>query len=107
MKRLLLTASLLGATLAACDQSHEASAAGDVGSSRELAAAIAQSDELKAAQTAIDRGHPWRATQIVAPLLRDPRRRTPAALIVAGRAAAAWEGWSVVEQLLANELWID
>src|SRR4051812_10241216 len=67
----------------------------------------AQTDGLKDAQDAIDHGHPWRATQIVAPLLRTPRTRTPAALIVAARAAAGWSGWSEVDRLLAKEPWID
>ena len=102
-----LIAPLAGFALffTACGSSHEASAAGDV--SRASAAAIAQVDELKDAQTAIDAGHPWRATKIVAPLLRDPVRRTPVALLVAARAAEGWGGWSEVERLLAKESWID
>ena len=32
--------------------------------------------------------------QIVAPVLRDPHERTPAALLVAARAAAGWDGWA-------------
>src|ERR1043166_1185530 len=88
--------------LAGCSSRQEASAAGDVVSTaeRDLAHAISQSDALKTAQAAIDAGHPWRATQIVAPVVRDPKKRTPAALIVAARAAAGWNGWAEVEKLL-------
>ena len=38
----------------------------------------------------------------MAPVLRDPRQRTPAALLVAARAAAGWGGWSEVDKLLAR-----
>src|SRR5581483_3322233 len=110
MRRLLsivIVSCTIGA--AACRDSHEASAAGDVGSapSGALARAIAQNDVLKAAQAAIDDGHPWRATQMLAPVLRDPEKRTPAALVVAARAAAGWGGWQEIDKLLGSELWLD
>lgn len=73
----------------------------------ELARAIAQSGVLSRAQAAIDSGHPWRATQIVSPALRDARQRTPAALLVAARAAAGWGGWAEVDRLVGNAEWID
>jgi soluble lytic murein transglycosylase len=99
----------LAVFLAACNSSHEASAAGDVSRTArgELARAIAQVPELESAQAAIDAGHPWRATQIVAPLLRDASKRSPAAVLVAARSAAGWEGWSDVDRLLAKEAWVD
>lgn len=95
--------------LCACSSSREASAAGELSStaSPDLARAIAQSDELKKAEAAIEQGHPWRATQLIAPLLRDSQKRTPASLIVAARAAAGWEGWSEVDTLLSKESWLD
>lgn len=100
--------SLAFALLTACGKSYDADVAGDVSiASSAIREAIAQSEDLKAAQDAIDRGHPWHATQIVAPLLRDPQQKTPAATLVAARAAAGWSGWSVVEKLLADEPWID
>jgi soluble lytic murein transglycosylase len=100
---------LLALSLVACSSSHEASAAGDVSSvgSRELENAIAQSDVLRTAQALIDSGHPWRATQALARTHRDGRQRTPAALIVAARAAAGWDGWSEVDKLLARQPWLD
>src|SRR5205823_6175521 len=107
MKRLL--SIVLLAYASACGTSREANAAGEVAASsdRDLARAIAQSDELRAARAEIEQGHPWRATQMLAPVLRDPLRRTPAAIVVAARAAAGWNGWPEVEKLLANETWID
>ena len=69
--------------------------------------AAAQVDELRDAQAALDAGHPWRATQTVSPLLRDPARRLPAAVLLAAKAAAGWGGWSEVDRLLAKEPWID
>jgi soluble lytic murein transglycosylase len=105
MKRLTLALAL-----AACSSTHDADASGEVVSptpTSGLARAVQQSGALKAAQDAIDAGHPWRATQLVAPLLRDPQRKTPAATLVAARAAAGWGGWSVVDKLLVDEPWID
>jgi len=106
-----LASFLVGLTIgvAGCGSSRESTSAGDVGSSsdRDLARAIAQSDVLKDAQSRIDRGHPWRATLLLAPILRDPQKRTPAALIVAARAAAGWGGSADVDKLLASESWID
>jgi soluble lytic murein transglycosylase len=73
----------------------------------DLAAAIARSEELKRASTALENGHPWRATVALAPVLRDATRRTPAAVLLAARAAAGWDGWAEVDRLLANAAWID
>ena len=107
MKRFLL---FLVASLFACDSSRQSSAGGEAAitfGQDPAAAAIAQSTPLKAAQAAIDQGHPWRATQLVAPVLRDAHQRTPAALLVAARAAAGWGGWQEVEKLIAKESWLD
>jgi hypothetical protein len=107
----LLTLSL---TIAACGGGSPAthhSATGDVSAApavpADLAAAIAASEELKSAQDAIESGHPWRATEIHTPLVRDPKRRTPAAVLLAARAAAAWSGWSEVDALLSGASWLD
>ena len=39
--------------------------------------------------------------------MRDSTRRTPAALLVAARAAAGWGGWTQVDALLGTAAWID
>ena len=111
MKRLVFC---IAAALAACSSKPDASAAGDVdplaaatAPHTDLSRAIAQNSDVAAAQKAIDDGHPWRATQIIAPVLKDAARRTPAALIVAARAAAGWDGWPEVDKLLTKESWID
>ncbi|MFI5228001.1 MAG: transglycosylase SLT domain-containing protein [Gemmatimonadales bacterium] len=95
--------------LAACGRSHEANAAGEVVSSGDdaLARAIAQNPSLESAQALIDRGHPWRATELLAPMLHDSAARTPAAVMIAARAAAGWNGWLEVDKLLANQPWLD
>jgi len=72
-----------------------------------LARAIGQTGDLAKAEAAIEAGHPWRATQIVAPILRDPNKKTPAALLVAARAAAGWGGWAEVDKLLGTAQWVD
>jgi len=112
MKRIVV---LVAAALASCDKPHKASAAGEVAdtpvgtypTSGGLVRAIAANDELQAAQAAIDAGHPWRATQTMAPVLRNPSRRTPAAIVVASRAAAGWDGWAEVDKLLTGQPWLD
>src|SRR5262249_28626388 len=112
MKRIVV---LVAVALASCDKPHKASAAGDVvdapvgqfPASAGLVQAISGNDELSAAQAAIGAGHPWRATQTMAPVLRNPSRRTPAAIVVAARAAAGWDGWAEVDKLLAKQPWID
>src|SRR3954470_12156924 len=107
LMRRLLCFFLLG--LAACGSSHEADAAGDVstGRSEALPRSIAETDDLKSVEAALNAGHPWRATQLVAPILRVPQTRTHAALLLAARAAAGWNGWPEVEKLLAKETWLD
>jgi soluble lytic murein transglycosylase len=68
---------------------------------------LAAQSPLASADSALLAGQPWRATQILTPLLADPRTRTPDAVILAARAAAAWEGWPTVRRLLEHETWLD
>jgi len=91
----------------ACDATGQAN--GDVVAQTPsaLARAIGQTGDLAKAEAAINAGRPWRATQIVAPVLRDPKRKTPAALLVAARAAAGWGGWAEVDKLLGAAPWVD
>jgi peptidoglycan lytic transglycosylase len=100
---------LLVASVSACGQDPRTSNAnGDViGASRGLANDIAQDSALRNAEALVRQGHPWLATQLLAPVLRDPKRRSDAAVLLAARAAAGWEGWDEVERLLARETWID
>src|ERR1041384_6735000 len=93
----------LAASIAACSSSRDAAADGEVaqspttaGTPTDLARAIAQDNEVAAAQKAIDDGHPWRGPQAFALVLKPPASRPPAALIVAARAAAGWDGWTEV-----------
>ncbi|MEO9034507.1 MAG: transglycosylase SLT domain-containing protein [Gemmatimonadaceae bacterium] len=69
--------------------------------------ATGQPSPVKDAETLIEQGHPWRATQTLAPVLRVSGTRTPETILVAARAAAGWGGWSEVDRLLATEPWID
>jgi len=100
---------LVAASVSACGRDERTSDAyGDVyRRSRELAQRVAQDKTLKSAESLISEGHPWLATQLLAPVLRDPKRRSDAATLLAARAAAAWEGWDEVDRLLAREAWID
>ncbi len=71
-------------------------------------AAPAPSDSLvRLAEAALAQGRPWRATEILSPVIRDDARRTPAAVIVAARAATAWEGWTEAQRILVKEVWLD
>ena len=109
MRAVLCCAAL--ALVAACSaDSRDRSANGELGSDQgtpELAAAVARDADLRRATDFIASGHPWRATVTLAPLLRDAKRRTSAAILVAARAAAGWEGWPEVDRLLAKETWVD
>lgn len=99
----------------ACSGTREANAAGEVTTSATTRPARpianrdtpAQTDELAQAATLIEQHHPWRATQLLAPLLRDPQKRTPDVLLMAARAAAGWGGWAEVDKLVGVESWID
>jgi soluble lytic murein transglycosylase len=93
--------------LLACSTTNTSTSNGDVlQSDGELERAMAANPTLREAVRSIDGGHPWKATVTVAPLIvQTPRNR--AAVLVAARAAAAWEGWSEVEKLLASETWLD
>ena len=70
------------------------------------AASLSRDTTLAAAERAIESGHPWQATKTLAPVLRDPARRTPAAVLLAARAAAGWSGWGEVDRLLRGEPWL-
>jgi len=97
------------AVTGACRNSSAADSDGDVavaGGGPSFARAIAADTTLAAAQRALQAGHPWRATRLLAPVLRDPARRTPAAVLLAARAAAGWEGWSEVDRLLRGQPWL-
>ena len=97
----------LAVVLMACDATGNADGDLTAQTPSALARAIGQTGDLAKAEAAIEAGHPWRATQIVAPVLRDPNRKTPAALLVAARAAAGWGGWAEVDKLLAAAPWVD
>lgn len=62
---------------------------------------------LGAARDAIARGLSWRASRLLGPVLADPARRTPEALMLAARAASGWGGWAEVERLLGDAPWLD
>ncbi|HEU4994869.1 MAG TPA: transglycosylase SLT domain-containing protein [Gemmatimonadaceae bacterium] len=71
-------------------------------------APVATNDpDVQAAQLELAAGHASAATKIVMPVLRTKERRSPAALLVAARAASEWNGWTLVRALLAFEPWID
>ncbi|HYW30318.1 MAG TPA: hypothetical protein VE869_02345, partial [Gemmatimonas sp.] len=62
---------------------------------------------LDAATLALAGGRPWEATRLLAPLLQDATRRTPAVVMRAAEAAFAWEGHGEAIALLARERWLD
>ena len=89
-------------TLIACNSP----AASDV-SEGSLELQVAGDSLLASASAALDAGEPWRATRMLDSALRDTARRTPQRVLLAARAAAEWEGWSRVEELLEREPWLD
>ena len=99
----------LAVLFAACGNGSAESSPGDValaGENDSLTRVIAADSTLVAAERALASGHAWQATRILAPVLRDPARRTPAALLLGARAAAGWDGWSEVDRLLRGQPWL-
>ncbi len=94
--------SLLALSLALCSpvtaQAQPAAA---------VVAPQAADSAVEAAREAIARGLAWRASLLLGPVLADPARRTPEALIIAARAASGWEGWAEVERLIGDAPWLD
>ncbi len=70
----------------------------------EVASADSTLDEARAA---LARGLAWRASLILAPMLRDSATRTPETVMLAARAASGWGGWREVGALLDGERWLD
>jgi len=52
-------------------------------------------------------GRAWRATRTLEPVLADPVRRTPDVVLLAAAAAAEWQGWQEVTELLDSQPWLD
>ena len=105
----LLPCLTLTALSASCRNGSSESSPGDValaGESATFTRAVAADSTLLAAERALASGHAWQATRLLAPVLRDPARRTPAALLLGARAAAGWDGWSEVERLLRGQTWL-
>jgi peptidoglycan lytic transglycosylase len=76
-----------------------------LGDSEHLVARSGPDSVLLAAQLALDRGLPWRASQMLEPIVRDSVRRAPDAILLAANAAARWGGWSQVQRLVASVAW--
>ena len=75
---------------------------------RPASASVAVRDSVLAlAREAIAEGRPWRATRLLAPIMRDSSLRTPEVELVAATAAAGWHGWRETDQLLRNATWLD
>lgn len=93
---------------AACQQGDRRESAGEVVAIVPLRPAPVTSfdEDVRAAQDELTEGHAWFATRRVTPALLEPVRRTPEAVLVAARAAAAWGGWDEVQKLLADEPWL-
>jgi soluble lytic murein transglycosylase len=52
-------------------------------------------------------GRSWKASRIMALVVEDSSLRTPAAVLLAARAASQWDGWPEVTRLLGGESWLD
>src|SRR5438270_2307684 len=91
-----------------CRNGSAESSPGDIAlaSDAALRKAVTADTTLAAAERALQSGHAWQATRLLAPVLRDASRRTPAAVLLAARAAAGWDGWSEVDRLLRGQRWL-
>lgn len=68
---------------------------------------VERDSAVAAAREALAAGRPWRATRILAPLLRDSALRTPEVEYLAARAALGWKGWQETTRLLGSATWLD
>jgi soluble lytic murein transglycosylase len=104
----VLMHGVLLASAAACQQGERRESAGDVAATVPMRPTPVSSfdDDVRAAQGELAEGRGWFATRRVAPALKDSVRRTPEAVLVAARAAAAWAGWDEVQKLLVDEPWL-
>jgi soluble lytic murein transglycosylase len=59
------------------------------------------------AARALGEGKPYRASRLLVPVLGQSGERDPALVLLGARAAAGWEGWGTVVQLLAGQPWLD
>jgi soluble lytic murein transglycosylase len=71
-----------------------------------LVAAAADS-AVQDARAALQRGQPWHASRLLAPVLADSARRTPEVTLLAATAASQWGGWKSVRGMLEGESWLD
>lgn len=62
---------------------------------------------IEGARAALQRGQPWHASRLLAPVLADSARRTPAVTLLAATAASRWGGWTSVREMLEDESWLD
>lgn len=101
-------AALILTATVACQQSERRESPGEVAVVLATRPApIASTDpDVAAAQAELSRGRAAVASKIVMPVLRDPERRTPEALLVASRAATEWGGWPLVQAMLTHESWL-
>ena len=72
------------------------------GAAPPLAARQGTDSVLVEARRALERGHAWRATVLLAPVLADPATRQGDALVLGLRAAAARRNWAEVDRLAAD-----
>ena len=73
----------------------------------QLAPQLARPEALSEAERALAAGRPFAATRLLAPVLATAAGKQPAVVLLAARAAAAWEGWGTVVRLLAPQTWLD
>ncbi len=59
------------------------------------------------AQQSLLEGRPYRTTSSLIPILTGTGSQDPSIVLLAARAAAAWEGWGTVVRLLGNQTWLD
>lgn len=71
-----------------------------------LVAAAADS-AIQDARAALQRGQPWHASRLLAPVLADSARRTPEVTLLAATAASRWGGWKSVREMLTRQSWLD
>jgi len=107
MLNVILHGFVLAAAVSCQQGGDRREAAGEVAPSLSPPPVTTTDADVRAAQADLAEGRAWAATRRAMPVLRTAERRTPEAVIVAARAAAAWGGWTLVEAMLSFEPWLD
>ena len=91
----------------ACAQGSDSERVPAVDVTRSDSARIAGDATVMRADSLVRAGRYWQATRLLVRQLTRPDSASPAARLVAARAASGWQGWDEVDRVLHGAPWLD